>query len=126
MSVTLGGMFVDLASVPPIELSPGVRLRTPYGKNLMLSYVEIEEGAVVSTHQHPHEQGGVVLVGRLELTIGTETRVLGPGEMYIIPPDTPHRATAVGGRAVAMDVFSPVREDYAERMNRAAARPGRR
>lgn len=120
MSVTVGGMFVELASVPAIEIFPGVRIRTPYGKNLMLSYVEIEDGAVVSTHQHPHEQGGVVLGGRMELTIGSETRVLGPGEMYIIPPDTPHRAAAVGGRAVLMDVFSPVREDYAERMTRTA------
>ena len=116
-------MFVDIDSVPPIELSPGVRLRTPYGKNLMLSYVEIEEGAVVPLHQHPHEQGGVVLSGRLELTIGGETRELGPGQMYIIPPDTPHRATAVGGRAVVMDVFSPVREDYAARTKPPSAAP---
>src|SRR5215218_488104 len=105
-------MFIDLSSVPPIENFPGVRMRTPYGKNLMLSYVEIEEGAVVTTHQHPHEQGGVVLSGLLALTIGDETRTLGPGAMYLIPPDTPHRASAVGGRTVVMDVFSPVREDY--------------
>ena len=105
-------MFIDIESVPPIKVFPGVRMRTPYGKNLMLSYVEIEEGAVVTTHQHPHEQGGVVLSGRMALTIGDETRTLGPGEMYIIPPDTPHRASAVGGRVVVMDVFSPVREDY--------------
>ena len=123
MTATFGGMFIDLASLPPIDLFPGVRIRTPYGKNLMLSYVEIDEGAVVSTHQHPHEQGGIVLSGRMELTIGGETRLLGPGEMYIIPPDTPHRAAAVGGRAVVMDVFSPVREDYAARMSRAAG-PG--
>jgi len=114
-------MFVDIDSVPPIEIFPGVRIRTPYGKNLMLSYVEIDEGAVVSTHQHPHEQGGVVLSGRLELTIGDETRTLGPGEMYIIPPDTAHRASSAGGRTVVMDVFSPIREDYAARTEQAAA-----
>jgi quercetin dioxygenase-like cupin family protein len=113
-------MFVDIESVPPIEIFPGVRIRTPYGKNLMLSYVEIEEGAVVSFHHHPHEQGGVVLSGRLELTIGDQTRTLGPGEMYIIPPDTPHRAAAAGGRTVVMDVFSPIREDYAARTEQAA------
>ena len=111
-------MFIDLESVPPIEVFPGVRMRTPHGKNLMLSYVEIEEGALVTTHQHPHEQGGVVLTGRLVLTIGHETRTLGPGQMYIIPPDTPHRASAVGGRCVVMDVFSPVRDDYVALMNR--------
>lgn len=108
--------FFDVQSLRPFELSPGVRLRTPHGQNLMLSYVEIDEGAVVETHHHPHEQGGVVLSGRLALTIGDETRTLGPGEMYLIPPNVPHRASAVGGRAVALDVFSPVREDYARRM----------
>lgn len=118
--------YVDLESVPPIEIFPGVRIRTPYGKNLMLSYVEIEESAVVSLHHHSHEQGGIVLSGRMELTIGEETRTLGPGEMYLIPPDVPHRATAIGGPAVAMDVFSPVREDYAARTRQAEATAGRR
>jgi quercetin dioxygenase-like cupin family protein len=118
--MTAAVSFIDIDSVPPIEIFPGVRIRTPYGKNLMLSYVEIEEGAVVSFHHHPHEQGGVVLSGRLELTIGGETRTLGAGEMYIIPPDTPHRAAAAGGRTVVMDVFSPVREDYAARTEQAA------
>ena len=109
--------FVNIESVPPIEIFPGVRMRTPYGKNLMLSYVEIAEGAVVETHSHPHEQGGIVISGRLVLTIGGETRTLSPGEMYIIPPNVPHRATAApGGPAAAMDVFSPVREDYAALM----------
>ena len=113
-------MFVDLDAFPSIEIFPGVRIRTPYGKNLMLSYVEIDDGALVETHQHPHEQGGILLSGRMELTIGGQTRTLEPGEMYIIPPNTPHRARAVGGRAVAMDVFSPVREDYATRSQQAA------
>src|SRR5438105_9226810 len=108
--------FVDLQAFAPIEIFPGVRIRTPYGKNLMLSYVEIDDGAVVETHRHVHEQGGIVLSGRMELTIGDETRTLGPGEMYIIPPNTPHRARGVDGSVVALDVFSPVREDYAARM----------
>ena len=110
--------FIDLKSVPAIQLFPGVRIRTPHGQNLMLSYVEFDPGAVVEAHSHPHEQGGMVVSGRMELTIGGETRTLGPGEMYLIPPDTPHRARAVGGPVVALDVFSPVREDYAAKMKR--------
>jgi hypothetical protein len=38
--------------------------------------------------------------------------------MFLIPPDVPHRAVAVNGPARVLDVFSPVREDYAEMMNR--------
>jgi quercetin dioxygenase-like cupin family protein len=113
--------FVDLHSIHPLEIFPGVRIRTPYGKHLMLSLVEIDEGAVVETHSHPHEQGGIVISGKLVLTIGGETRTLSPGEMYLIPPNVPHRATAApGGPAVAMDVFAPVREDYAALMKRTS------
>jgi hypothetical protein len=32
--------------------------------------------------------------------------------MYIIPGHAKHRAVAIDGPVVAMDVFSPIREDY--------------
>ena len=83
----------------------------------MLSYVEIDEGCVVGTHHHPHEQAGMLLKGRMELTIGDETRIVEPGAMYIIPANVPHRAAAVGGPVVALDIFSPPREDYANQQN---------
>ncbi len=110
--------FIKIDDYDPIELAPGVRARTPYGKHLMLSYLELDEGSVVPTHAHPHEQGGMMLRGRLELTIGDSTRTCEPGDLFLIPPNTPHGARAVGGPALVLDVFSPVREDYAALFNR--------
>jgi quercetin dioxygenase-like cupin family protein len=110
--------FIDRTSVPPLELAPGVRLWPSHGPNLMLVYVELDAGAVVPLHHHPHEQGGMVVSGRLRFTIGDETRECGPGDMYLIPPDVPHTVVAFDGPAVALDVFTPVREDYAARVNR--------
>lgn len=104
--------FIDLSKINPREVFPGTRIRAPYGENLMLSYVEIEAGAEVPVHSHPHEQGGIVLEGRMELSIGSETRTLGPGSLYLIPSNTPHRAAAVDGPVKALDIFSPIREDY--------------
>lgn len=106
--------FVDWEKIPPNEVAPGIRIRAPYGKNLMLSRVEFDEGAVVPMHSHPHEQGGVMLEGKMKFTIDGETRIVHPGESFIIPGGVPHRAEAVDGPCVAMDIFSPVREDYAE------------
>jgi len=111
--------FIDLNKQPTLNVAPGCRLRTPHGENLMLSYVEMEESAEIPLHDHPHEQGGVVLSGTLRLTIGEETRAIGPGEMYLIPPNVPHRAIAEGGPVVVMDVFSPIREDYVEKSQAA-------
>ena len=110
--------FIDLKNVPTIELVPGCRMRTPHGQNLMLSYLEMEDGAEVPLHHHPHEQGGILIQGRMQLTIGDETRICEAGSLFIIPPNVPHRAVAVDGPAVVLDVFSPVREDYAELTNR--------
>ncbi len=106
--------FIDIDKQPVIEAAPGVRLRTPHGEKLMLSRVEIEAGGEVPLHSHPHEQGGVVLSGVMALTIGDETKELSSGDMYIIPGNVQHRAVAVGGPVEVMDVFSPIREDYAK------------
>jgi len=109
--------FINLEELQAIEPVPGCRMRAPFGKNLMLSYLEMDEGAEIPLHHHPHEQGGILVSGQMQLTIGEETRICEPGEMYLIPSDVPHRAVAVNGPAVVLDVFSPVREDYAEISN---------
>ncbi len=110
--------FINIKQYDPIELVPGARARTPYGEHIMLSYLEMDEGSVIPLHEHPHEQAGMLLEGQLELTIGEATRLCRPGEMFIIPPNTPHAAKPIDGPAVVLDVFSPVREDYAKLFNK--------
>lgn len=110
--------FIDIHDYAPIQLAPGARARTPYGKHVMLSYLEMDAGSVIPTHAHPHEQAGMLLEGVLDLTIGDETRRCRPGDMFLIPGGTPHGARPIGGRAVVLDVFSPVREDYAALFNK--------
>ena len=109
--------FIDIDSIPAFQPVPGCNLRTPHGKQLMLSQVKMEEGAVIPLHRHPHEQGGVVISGKMELQIGYQTRLVSPGELYLIPSNVPHRAVAIDGPVVALDVFSPIRQDYVELSN---------
>lgn len=110
--------FIKIEDYEPIELAPGAKARTPYGENIMLSYLELEAGSVIPLHKHPHEQAGILLKGRMELTIGENTNLCEAGEMFIIPPNTLHTAKPVDGPAVVLDVFSPVREDYAVLFNK--------
>jgi quercetin dioxygenase-like cupin family protein len=84
----------------------------------MLSYLEMDAGAEIPLHNHPHEQGGILLEGKLQLTIGDDTRVVEAGAMFLIEANVPHRAVAIDGPAVVLDVFSPVREDYVDLTNR--------
>jgi len=60
----------------------------------------------------------MLLKGKMELSIDGDSRQCSPGDMFIIPPDTPHSARPVDGPAVVLDVFSPVREDYADLFNK--------
>lgn len=78
----------------------------------MLSLVEIQPGGVVPPHSHPHEQGGMCLEGAMEFTIGGETRVVRRGEGWMIPGGVIHSVRALQDGAVALDIFSPPREDY--------------
>ena len=47
----------------------------------------------------------------MDLTIGNETRRIGPGDCLCVPGDTEHGAAPLED-SVAVEVFSPVREDY--------------
>jgi len=40
---------------------------------------------------HNGEEGGIILSGRIELTVGGQNRVLGPGDAYYFMSSVPHR-----------------------------------
>ena len=111
--------FIDITAMPSHEVCPGCRLRTPHGQNLMLSYLEMEKDAVIPLHDHPHEQGGMLLKGKLKFTIGEETRIVEAGSMFLIPSNVPHKVVAIDGPAIVLDAFTPIREDYAKLMNQS-------
>jgi quercetin dioxygenase-like cupin family protein len=91
---------------------PGVHINTCVAEKLMLSLVDLEPHAVVEKHSHPHEQVGIVLAGRVTFFIGGEQKTLGPGDMFRIPGNVPHKVMVLDQPAKALDVFYPVREDY--------------
>lgn len=78
----------------------------------MLSLVTFAPDAVVPKHSHPHEQMGFLVSGTLEFTIAGETRVLSGSGMVFVPGGVPHAAKAGPGGAVALEVFSPPREEF--------------
>jgi transcriptional regulator with XRE-family HTH domain len=45
---------------------------------------------------HKGEEGGIVLSGRIELTVGGQSRVLGPGDAYYFSSSVPHRFRNAG------------------------------
>ena len=104
--------FCDVKNRDAKEIAPDVHIRTFWGKEMLLSIVDLASNAVVPAHSHPHEQTGTLISGEFDLTIAGETRRLKPGDTYIIPGGVEHSARAGDSPARALDIFSPVRKEY--------------
>ena len=98
----------------PVAQFPGVTRRTLVsGDRLTFVEIQLEPDAEVPEHTHPHEQAGHVAAGRVRFRIGAVESELGPGSSYLIPGDVPHHLVALED-ATLIEVFSPVREDFAD------------
>ena len=107
------GAFDEVGSIRPRPIWDGVVVRSVDGERLTLGIVELDPGSVVPEHRHENEQLGMVLQGSLTFRIGDESRELGPGGTWSIPPNVPHEVHTGPDGAVVIDVFSPGRSDWA-------------
>ena len=104
--------FCNLRSRDQLEVAPNAMTKTFWGEKMLLSLIEMEPQTEVPTHQHPHEQVGIVLEGEVLLWIGTEKRLLKSGDCFIIPSNIDHGARTESTHTLIADIFSPVREDF--------------
>jgi quercetin dioxygenase-like cupin family protein len=47
-------------------------------------------------HRHPYDETWVVIEGSLTFQAGEERFAAGPGDIVVVPPETPHRFTNDG------------------------------
>jgi quercetin dioxygenase-like cupin family protein len=79
--------------------------------NIMLVRYVYEPGLNFPEHSHPQEQVTMIEKGTLEFTIGGETVTLSAGDICSIPANVPHSTSVGKERAVAISIFTPVKED---------------
>lgn len=115
----------DVLGLHPVPEDHGLTLRPVFGASMTMSFVHFEPHTEAPSHRHAEEQMGTVIEGTLEFDLDGERRMLGPGEVYIVPPWVPHGAVSGDGPALALDVFSPPREGFAELMEEALRAAGR-
>ncbi|MBU5614972.1 cupin domain-containing protein [Geomonas azotofigens] len=94
------------------QVLPGIRQKTLVhgAKTLMVEFL-LEKGALLPPHSHPHEQTGYLVSGRIRLNIDGNIQEVLPGDSWCIAGDARHNAEIVE-ESVAIEVFSPVREEY--------------
>jgi len=103
--------FVDLDGVEVRDLGPGWTVQFVHSERMTFAYWQIEPGAELPGHAHPHEQVATVMEGEFELTIDGEMQVIKPGVVGVIPPNATHSGKARTACRI-LDVFCPIREDY--------------
>ena len=95
-----------------INVMDGVRRKTlVYGDNMLLTEFRLEKGKTLTMHKHPQEQTGYLVSGHIILTIDGQPHDLKPGDSWSIPGNVEHGAKILED-SIAIEVFSPVREDY--------------
>jgi quercetin dioxygenase-like cupin family protein len=105
-------IFDGLPEIAPAAIWNGVLARAVHGELVTLGVIELDPDVDLPEHSHANEQLGLLLSGSLLLRVAGESRTLVPGELWRIPPDTPHSGRAGPEGAVAIDVFGPAREDW--------------
>ncbi|PWC37454.1 cupin domain-containing protein [Azospirillum sp. TSO35-2] len=68
------------------------------GRNLQILHERYAPGADTGRTmlQHESEEGGIVVKGRIELTVGDRKQILGPGDAYLFDSRIPHRFRNIG------------------------------
>ena len=105
-------MNVERWSDWPVEqLNPLIGRQMAHTETMTVARIILAKGALVPLHQHPNEQVTNVLEGRLRFVIGDDEQIVSGGATVLIPADVPHLVEALED-SVALDVFSPVRDDW--------------
>jgi quercetin dioxygenase-like cupin family protein len=102
---------IDTADLRVLEKRPGWRGRLIHSANMTFAHWEFDAGSNIHEHDHMQEEVWHVIEGRLEMTIGEERYIAGPGMVAIVPPNTRHSVKALtAGKAIVADF--PTRHDF--------------
>jgi quercetin dioxygenase-like cupin family protein len=99
------------SDIPREKMTDLVARQVLHADTMTVARLELRQSAVVPMHSHLNEQIAMVTAGALRFEIGGAEVIVRAGEMLQIPGGVPHSVVALED-SVAVDVFSPVREDW--------------
>lgn len=97
-----------MSELSPIDLAPGVHVRTVVGATGSLSIGEFEPGSAAVLHHHTREQADVGLNGTFDMTIGTHVEKLGLDMGIIVPSNVAHSIANKGTGVMTVLEFHTV------------------
>ena len=105
----------DLYDLQLTALGPGANSRLINGKNLHISFLEGDPGAVFNRHIHPEENIMLVLRGGGNQIALDSEQEISKDDVILIPGNMVHGAEIGPLGLDAIDIFWPARTDYAEK-----------
>jgi quercetin dioxygenase-like cupin family protein len=97
--------------IPVEQMTDTVTRQVVHTDMMTIARLTLKKGAVVPRHSHPNEQVSNVEAGTLRFIFDDGEMVVHTGESMQIPGGAPHSVEALED-AVALDLFSPAREDW--------------
>ena len=96
----------------PFRIFPTVLVDSIGGEQVLMCRVTYEPGTVVQRHAHPEtEQVMLITDGEVEMTIGSETAVLRPGDTAVVNRGIEHELRSPGGCSF-IEALAPVPLDH--------------
>ena len=103
--------------VPLIELCRGgVTSHIVSAEKITVSFVDAEPDSCVPAHHHEAEQISVVINGTCDFILDKKLYHLEEGDTIIIPSNTEHSAYFPDTGCHVIDIFSPPRQDFVEKL----------
>lgn len=87
--------FYDWENHEDRSIAHGYSRGVAVGENLMMAHVKLEEGAITTSHSHPHEEIIYVVSGRWQVTLGEKEFVLEADQSLVVPPNIEHSSLAL-------------------------------
>jgi len=101
--------FIDTSNLDVGEPLPGWHDRYFAGDSMSFAYYDVDAGASIHGHEHPGEEVWHIIEGTLEITLGDDAHVVGPGSAAIVPSNM-HHAVRARTNARVIIASHPVRE----------------
>jgi quercetin dioxygenase-like cupin family protein len=90
----------------------GIKMRPlAWEDKTILCEFKLEKGFKIPSHQHPYEQTGYLISGKLNFRIDQTWNIAEPGDSWSIPENVEHEVDILQD-SVVLELFSPLRPDY--------------
>lgn len=101
--------------IPKEKISDQISRQMFWGEHIMATRWELGPGVFLPTHEHVSEQMTTVEEGSVTIHFSeTESVTLKKGDLLLIASSKPHSVEVGRDGCLAVDYFSPIRQDFIE------------